>query len=63
MKDVVVYFVNGRMLRIPADKIKFAHMGSNIDEEYKPDINGGTAVVNWDNVCFVREWVEPEEAE
>jgi len=60
-KQVVIYFTNGRMVMLPADKIRYAHLGSAMDEEYKPDIRGGVAVVNWDNVCFVREWIKPDE--
>lgn len=60
-KQVVIYFTNGRMVMLPADKIRYAHLGSAFDEEYKPDISGGQAVVNWDNVCFVREWIKPDE--
>lgn len=60
-KEVVIYFVNGRMVKIPVDKVRYAHMGGQIDEEYTPDISDGVAVVNWDNVCFVREWTRPEE--
>ena len=60
-KQVVIYFTNGRMVMLPADKIRYAHLGSSLDEEYKPDTSGGQAVVNWDNVCFVREWMEQEE--
>ena len=60
MGDIVIYFLNGRMLRVPADKVAFARLGQNIDEEYKPDMKNGKAVINWDNVCFCREYVEPE---
>lgn len=60
-KQVVIYFTNGRMVTLPADKIRYAHMGSQIDEEYTPDTSGGCAVINWDNVCFVREWIKPDD--
>lgn len=62
-KQVVIYFTNGRMVMLPEDKIRYVHLGSSrvLDKEYKPDISGGQAVVNWDNVCFVREWMEQEE--
>ena len=60
-EEIVVYFTNGRMVRIPLGKYRFAHLGSNTDEEYTPDISGDTAVVNWDNVCFVRKWFPPED--
>jgi len=60
-KQVVIYFLNGRMVKLPAAKVRFAHMGSQIDESYEPDISDGCAVMNWDNVCFVREWQEPED--
>ena len=60
---IVIYFTNSRMVKLPADKVHFAHMGSNTDETYEPDIADGYAVVNWDNVCFVREWQEPEDEE
>ena len=59
--EVVIYFTNGRMVRLPRDKVRFAHMGLNQDEEYSPAIDDGVAVVNWDNVAYVREWQQPEE--
>ena len=59
--QVVIYFCNGRMARIPKDRLKFVHLGQRIDEEYTPDIEGGVAMVNWDNVCFIREWQPTQE--
>ena len=60
-REIVIYFTNGRMLRAPADKVKFCRLGQATDETYAPDIADGNAVVNWDNVCYVRHWFEPEE--
>ena len=60
-REIVVYFNNGRMVRIPEGKARFVRLGQNVDEEYTPDIGEEKAVVNWDNVCFVRKWVEPED--
>lgn len=58
--ELVIYFSNGRMARLPKDRIRFVHLGQRVDEEYTPDTAGGVAVVNWDEVCFVREWIEPK---
>ena len=58
--EVVIYFTNGRMLRAPVGKVKFAHLGQQTDETYDPDIADGCAVINWDNVCYTRLWLEPE---
>lgn len=60
-RQIVIYFTNGRMVRIPESQVRFAHMGQPTDEEYKPAIEGNVAVVNWDNVAYVRYWQEPEE--
>ena len=62
-RELVIYFSNGRMVRAREDRVRFAHLGQNTDEENTPDTGGRTAIVNWDNVCFVREWIEPEEEE
>ena len=61
MPEIMVGFVNGRTNRFPADLVRFARLGQHVDEEYKPDIARGGIVVNWDNVCFVMEWREPED--
>jgi len=58
--ELVIYFNNGRMVRLPANKVRFAYLGADTDEEYAPAAENGVAVVNWNNVCFVREWQEPE---
>ena len=60
-KQIAVYFSNSRLAKFPADKVRFARMGSQIDETYEPDIADGYAVVNWDNVCFVRPFEKKEE--
>ena len=59
--EIVVSFSNSRMARLPKDKCKFVRLGQRTDEEYNPDLEGGVAVINWDNVAFVREWIEPKE--
>lgn len=59
--EVVVYFANSRMARIPKDKLKIVHLGQRIDEEYTPDTAGGAAVVNWDQVCLIRDYIPKEE--
>lgn len=61
--EVVVYFCNGRMARLPKDKIRFVRLGQHTDEEYTPELEGGVAVINWDSVAFVREWIGPREDE
>ena len=59
--EIVVYFTNGRMVRVRKSKAKFVRMGQHVDEEYTPDVEGGVATINWDNVAFCREWLQPEE--
>ena len=59
--EIVIYFANGRMARLPKDQVRFVHLGQRIDEEYTPDADGGVAVINWDQVSFVREWITPKE--
>jgi hypothetical protein len=59
-KEIVIYFNNGRMVRAPQDKVVFVRLGERSDADYEPDTADGKATVNWDNVCFVREWLEPE---
>ena len=61
MKELVVYFNNGRMVRLPEDKALFVNLGQPVDEEYMPDTSDGKAVINWSNVCFVRAWQESED--
>lgn len=56
-----VVFNNGYRAKFPAGGVKFAHLGQRIDEEYVPDTSGGVAIVNWANVCTVREIPDPEE--
>lgn len=63
MKQIVVYFTNGRMVRLPEDKIVYVHLGQSTDEEYKPDTTDQKAVINWDNVAFTREWIDAEDEE
>lgn len=60
-KQIVIYFTNGRMVTLPENKIRYIRLGDGVDEEYTPDTSGGVAVINWDNVCFVREWIKPNE--
>ena len=58
---IEVVFTNGYRAKFPAGMVRFAHMGQAVDEEYVPDTSGGATVVNWDNVCAVRELPAPEE--
>ena len=57
---VVIYFNDMRMLKAPKDKVRFEKLGDH-DVSFVPDYTGGVAIINWDNVCFTREWVEHEE--
>ncbi len=59
IKEIVVYFNSGNKARLPADKTLFAkdpHLAGLM-----PMVQDGHLVVNWDNVCYVREFEEPKE--
>ena len=58
--DLVTYFTNGRMLRSPKDRTVFRDAMPGA-EEMADLLAQGVAVINWANVCYTREWQEPEE--
>lgn len=60
-KEVVIYFTNGRMVRLPEKKIRMLKIGDHRTTDVRLNTSDGQAVVNWDNVCYVREWQEPED--
>lgn len=63
MRVYEIGFTNGQISRIEKGAVKFARLGSRVDEEYFPDTVGGSVTVNWDNVCFVREMEMPDPEE
>lgn len=55
---IEVYFDNGNKAKFPDGKIVFDRTG---DTANKLDIYKSIAVVNWNQVCFVRTVKEKEE--
>lgn len=56
--EIVIYFASGKMLRIPPEKAVFLHLNGKPDC-WVPPISDGKAVINLDEVCWIREWQEP----
>lgn len=60
-EELLVFFVNDRSVRLPKDKTRFARLTRFADQDVIPDVDGGKALVNWDNVCYLREYAPPRE--
>lgn len=60
-KEIVVYFVGGQRARFPVDKVLIGDRNSIQDNRDTFNVSDGNIFVNWDNVAFIREWLEPEE--
>lgn len=66
MSRIMVYFRDGQKAGFDRDKVSFSNGGDNVfsfSEKSEANtfsglIDDGKALVNWHNVCFVRE-IEP----
>ena len=61
--SMIVYFKNHKSVRFDKNKVVFTNI---IDPGFKgfwQAVDSGAAVVNWENVCFVREYEPPKEEE
>jgi len=72
MSRIMVYFRDGQKAGFDRDKVSFSYGGDNMfsfSENSESDtfsrlIDDGKALVNWENVCFVREIVpDPDDDE
>lgn len=58
-KEIMVYFNSGNKARLSAEKTVFAkdpYLAGLMDM-----VQDGHMVVNWANVCYIREFEEPKE--
>lgn len=53
MDYIMVYFKNHKVVKFQKDQVVFADPFNDNLDSY---IDNGKAVVNWDNVSFVRKW-------
>lgn len=55
--EIMVYFNSGNKARLPADAVIFATNGGVAGDA----LDSACIVVNWANVCYIREFEEPKE--
>ena len=60
-EELLVFFVNDRTARLPKDKTRIARVTRFADEDITADVEDGKYIVNWDNVCYLREYEPPKE--
>lgn len=71
MEQIIVYFLDNHKVVFDREKVVFrdgsgdffALSDSYIEDDYASLLNDGAAVVNWENVCWVREYTPKDSDE
>ena len=71
MNEIVVYFRDGHKVVFERDKVAFMDGNGSCfafseyytESEYMHLLDDGKAIVNWDNVCWVKEHVAADQDE